>query len=166
MPHPVVNEKHSDKLADKWHGRYIILGKVSPVTYVVDMPVKHKRHRTAHVQALKPWIEPSLPLLQLDISVDSTLSNPDYHRGSPQAKPAFDTSLSLTHQESINALLAEFPSVTHKVATHKIGHTSLVTHKIVTTELRPIRQRSYPCPTARHDAAVKAEYGISLMKVL
>ena len=148
----VVSGKRSDKFTDRWHGPYVILGKVSPVTCVVDMPEKHKRHRIVHVEALKPWIEPSLPLLYLDISVESTLSNPDYHHGSPEAKPVFDTSLSLTHQESINALLAEFPSV----ATHKIGRTSLVTHKLVTTELLPIRQRSYPCPAARHDA-VKAE---------
>ena len=70
---PVVSGKHSDKFTDRWHGPYIILGKVSPVTCVVDMPEKHKRHRTVHVEALKACIEPSLPLLHLDISVESTL---------------------------------------------------------------------------------------------
>ena len=35
---PIVTGRRSDKLTDRWQGPFIILGKVNPVTYLVDMP--------------------------------------------------------------------------------------------------------------------------------
>ena len=42
------------------------------------------------------------------------------------------------------------------MATHTIGRTTLVTHKIATTELVPIRRRAYPYSAARR-AAVQTD---------
>ena len=42
------------------------------------------------------------------------------------------------------------------MATHTIGQTTLVTHKVVMTELVPIHRRAYPCPVARR-AAIQAD---------
>ena len=38
---PIVTGTRSDKLADRWQGPFTILGKVTPVTYLVDMPECH-----------------------------------------------------------------------------------------------------------------------------
>ena len=47
---------------DRWQGPYTILGKIAPVTYLVDKPDRTKRHRTVYVEAIKPWVEPMLPI--------------------------------------------------------------------------------------------------------
>ena len=39
---PVVTGRRADKLGDRWQGPYEILGRVTPVTYLVDMPERHK----------------------------------------------------------------------------------------------------------------------------
>ena len=57
---PVITGKHSEKLCDRWQGPYSVIGKVSTVIYLVDMPKRHKRHRTVHIEAMKVWIEPTL----------------------------------------------------------------------------------------------------------
>ena len=59
---PVVTGKCVEKLSDRWHGPYTILGKITPVTYLVDMPDRTKHQRTVHVEAIKPWVGPTLPI--------------------------------------------------------------------------------------------------------
>lgn len=43
----------SGKLASQWQGPYSVIAQISPVTYQIDMPERHKRHRTFHVNMLK-----------------------------------------------------------------------------------------------------------------
>ena len=56
-----------------------VLGKVSPVTYIVDMPERHKRHRTVHVTAMKSWIEPTLSILHIRSVTPTDHDLTDYH---------------------------------------------------------------------------------------
>ena len=49
---PVITRKCSEKLCDRWQGPYSVIGKVSTVIYLVDMPERHKRHRTVHIEAM------------------------------------------------------------------------------------------------------------------
>ena len=79
-------------------------------------------------------------------------NTPDYHPGIPEASPKYDPSLSPQKQAQVKNTLSEFPTV----ATHTISRTTLVTHKIATTELVPIRRRAYPCLAARR-ATVQAD---------
>ena len=81
---PVINGK---KLSDRWHSPYNIIGKVTPVTYVVDMPERHKHHRTVHVEALKPWIEPTLPIDYIEATPDVVHEVPDYHSTLQKSNP-------------------------------------------------------------------------------
>ena len=46
---PVVTGKRNDKLSDRWQGPYTIFGQVTPVTYMVDMQERNKKHRTVHL---------------------------------------------------------------------------------------------------------------------
>ena len=39
---PVITGKRSEKLCDRWQGPYSVIGKVSTVVYLVDMPERHK----------------------------------------------------------------------------------------------------------------------------
>ena len=49
---PPITGRKTDKLTDRWSGPYSILGRLSPVTYEVDMPERHKKQRTVHVTML------------------------------------------------------------------------------------------------------------------
>lgn len=40
-----------------------VIGKVTPVNYLVGMPERHRKHCTVHVEALKKWFEPSLSII-------------------------------------------------------------------------------------------------------
>ena len=125
------------------------------------MPDKHKHQRTVHVDALKQWLEPTLSLLHMLVLDPPNYNTPDYHPGIPEASPKYDPSLSSQKQAQVKNILNEFPTV----ATHTIGRTTLVTHKIATTELVPIRRRAYPCPAAR-SAAVQEDLQFLLSKDL
>ena len=59
---PAITGTRAEKLRDRWQGPYEILGKVTPVTYLVDMPELKKKHCTVHVEAVRQWREPSLPI--------------------------------------------------------------------------------------------------------
>ena len=39
---PVITGSRAEKLTDRWQGPYEILGKVTPVTYLVNMPERRK----------------------------------------------------------------------------------------------------------------------------
>ena len=119
------------------------------------MPDKHKCQRTVHVDALKQWLEPTLSILQMQVLDPPNYITPDYHPGMPEASPNYDPSLSSQKQAQVKNILNEFPTV----ATPNIGRTTLVTHKIATTELVPIRRRAYPNPAARR-AAVQTDLRI------
>ena len=73
---PVITGKHSEKLCDRWQGPYSVIGKVTTVIYLVDMPGRHKRHRTVHIEAIKAWIEPTTVGSSQPNSVGSETRNP------------------------------------------------------------------------------------------
>ena len=62
---PAFSGHRSQKLEDRWCGPYTILGSLSPVTYSVDMPERHKRTRSVHITALKLWIPPGSNILYI-----------------------------------------------------------------------------------------------------
>ena len=76
---PVVTGRRADKLGDHWQGPYEILGRDTPVTYLVDMPERHKRHRTVHVEAMKLWVESTLPIHYVRPETEPQYDLPDYH---------------------------------------------------------------------------------------
>ena len=139
---PVITGKRSDKLADRWQGPYKVLGKVSPVTYIVDMPERHKRHRTVHVTAMKSWIEPTLSILHIHSVTPTDHDLPDYRCESLVDLNALTQSLSSDKQEALKALLHRFPEVMKP----EPGHTHLASHRINTEEALPTALPYYRCP--------------------
>ena len=142
---PVVTGKHVEKLNDRWQGPYTILGKITPAKYLVDMPDRTKQHRTVHVEVIKPWVEPTLPIHHIK-TLDNHISDiPDYRNDSESDNPILDQSLTQDQQRQLQDMLKEFP----KVATSNIGRTAMAVHEIITK--LPIRLHHYRCPIAWHD---------------
>ena len=143
---PVITGKRSDKLADRWQGPYKVLGKVSPVTYIVNMPERHKRHRTVHVTAMKS-LEPTLSILHIHSilrihSVTPTDHDlPDYRCEPLVDLNALTQTLSSDKQEALKALLHRFPEVMKP----EPGHTHLASHRINTEEVLPLALPYYRC---------------------
>ena len=50
------------KLGDKWEGPFEIVGKVAEVTYRVSVPHRRGKSMVAHINRLKAWNAPDLPL--------------------------------------------------------------------------------------------------------
>ena len=113
----IVTGRRSDKLADRWQGPFTILGKVTPVTYLVDMLECQKRHRTVHVEALKEWFEPTLPVHHIRCVTDQSHDLPDYRPNPQDEKPSIDEYLPAEQKQQLLVLLKEFDSV----ATSKVG---------------------------------------------
>ena len=75
---PALSGHRSQKLEDLWCGPYTILGSISPVTYSVDMPERHKRTRSVHITALKLWIPPVSNTLYISTDPSVITELPDY----------------------------------------------------------------------------------------
>ena len=74
-----MTRRHGYKLSVRWQGPYKIIGKVSPVTYMVDMPERGKRLRTVYVEILKSWVESTKSILQMRTQPEECGDIPDYH---------------------------------------------------------------------------------------
>ena len=131
---PVITGKRSDKLVDRWQGPYKVLDKVSPVTYYVDMPKRHKRHRTVHVTAMKSWIEPTLSILHIRSFTPTDHDLPDYRYEPLVDLNALMQTVSSDKQEALKTLLHRFPEVMKP----ELGHTHLASHSINTEEALPL----------------------------
>ena len=128
---PVITGKRSDKLADRWQGPQ---GKVSPVTYIVDMPERHKRHRTVHVTAMMSWIEPNLSILHIRSFTPTDHDLSDYRCEPLVDLDALTQTLSSDKQEALKTLLHRFPEVMKP----ELGHTHLASPSINTEEALPL----------------------------
>ena len=53
------------------------------MTDLVDMPDRSKQHGTVHVEAIKPWVEPTLPIHHIK-TLDNHISDiPDSETDNP-----------------------------------------------------------------------------------
>ena len=98
---PIVTGRCSDKLMDRWQGPFTILGKVTQDTYLVDMSECQKRHRMVHVEALKKWFEPTLPVHHIRCVADRSHDLPDYHPNPQDEKPSIDESLTEKQKQQL-----------------------------------------------------------------
>ena len=95
-----------------------------------------------HVEALKEWFEPTLPVHHIRCVTDQSHDLPDYRPNPQDEKPSIDESLPTEQKQQLLVLLKEYDSV----ATSKVGRMLLTTHKIITNEAVPIRLHEYRCP--------------------
>ncbi|GMI72196.1 hypothetical protein HRI_000888900 [Hibiscus trionum] len=69
-----VKTKNCQKLAAKWFGRFLILGKVGSMAYELKLPEGSKIHPVFHVTQLKKHlrdvpVQQELPIVRLDVSI-------------------------------------------------------------------------------------------------
>ena len=109
-----------------------MLGKISPITYLIDMPDRHKRYRTVHVESMKIWTEPILSILYI-----RSVSSPEHDL--PEYRTVVTTDIStLVHnltsdkQKEVLDFLNQHSSVTKP---HP-GQTHLATHRVDTLDAR------------------------------
>ena len=142
---PVITGCRPDKLSDCWQGPYEVLGKVSPVTYLVHMLERHKQHRRVHIEAMKLWIELTLPIHYLRPETEPHHDLPGFRHAQVVLLDALKHSLNSDHLTELKTLLLCFETVIDP----KLSRTHLTTHKIVTGDALPIALPYYRCPEAR-----------------
>lgn len=80
---------------------YTIPGRLSPVTYMVDMPERHKHTRSVHVTALKGWQSPISNIAYISVEHTDTADVPDYHPRQEEDQPQLGLELTRRHADSI-----------------------------------------------------------------
>ena len=126
---PVVTGKLTAKLQDRWQGPYEIIGKVSPVTYLVEMPDRHKRRRSVHVEALLAWIPPVMALYSSEEeNVLKHSDPPDYRPSAKTDEISTDPELSENKKQELEDLVRKLQSD----AGRQIGRTYEASHRIIT----------------------------------
>lgn len=142
------------KLLATWQGPYKVLGKVTPVTYRIDVPHKQATGQIYHVNLLKAWEEP--------VPVNSDTGTAIH---CATVNKTMDISLAPVLQEQA-AVVQLGPQVTEEqkrrilslcetyssVLSGVPGHITLVEHDIVTNNTRPIKLKPYRIPEARRRA--------------
>ena len=115
-----------DKLQAAWHGPYQVLKKITPVTYVIDVPEKRKRERTMHVNALKMWETPQGQILSIVEENGEEETDKEKER---------NDELTESQKKQLDKLLQKHS----KVLSTTPGRTTLLQHTIDTGDSRPIR---------------------------
>ncbi len=136
---PTITGKKTDKLTDRWSGPYSILGRLSPVTYEVDMPEKHKKQRTVHVTALKLWHPPIANVAYLSADVEDSPELPDYHSQPPVTEADIGPSLETSQHTEALQIWHEYQDV----ITHHLGTSASTTHPIDTKDAVPVHLHPY-----------------------
>lgn len=139
---PAFTGHKGDKLDDRWCGPYTILGRLSPVTYSVDMPERHKKTRSVHVTALKRWQPPISNISYISADTEDNTNLPDYHPQPTDDQPQFGPQLSSTQQREITDVFSAYPRVT----TSTLGRATSAKHRIDTGDALPIRLHPYRVP--------------------
>ena len=140
---PAFSGHHSQKLEDRWCGPYTILGSLSPVTYSVDIPERHKRTRSVHVKALKLWIPPVSNILYISTDPSVITELPDYCLPT-SAEPQIGPTLTPVQRQDIIHLWKDYPTVTAIT----LGRARSATHHIDTAMALPIHLCPYRIPKA------------------
>ena len=133
-----------DKLSAQWQGPYTVTGKVSPVSYTIDMVDKRKRHRQFHVNMMKAWHTPTAAVLAVSVQDDDLDEEIITPLAQAQGQPELSSSLSTQQRAELNCLLDEMSDVFSDVP----GTVDSVEHCIDTGEAPPFRLPPYRIPKA------------------
>lgn len=105
-----------NKLQFHWSGPYSIVRKVSPVTYVIDMPEKRRRHRLCHVNR---WHTPTAEVLYCnavpdgppDGSLEESTDIPTWKDGDSEDLPIISPELSSDQRSQLLELLRDYDHI-------------------------------------------------------
>ncbi|KAJ1155026.1 hypothetical protein NDU88_007762 [Pleurodeles waltl] len=139
-----------NKLLAKWQGPYKVVKPVSPVTYLVELSQNPKRVQIYHINLLKKWEEPTLPLPPVATGFMVTPDKPldielcPTTPGTSLERPQINPNLQENQQRQLDCLLAQHT----RLCLSKPGKTTLMQRHIKTTEDQTIRLRPYRIPDA------------------
>ena len=138
---PAITRKRYDKITDRWSGPFTFLGKLTPVTYTIDIPERHKKCRTVHATAMHVWYPPVAKVSY--ISAEAAREDlPDYHPEQPETHPEVRNILSSEQRQYILEVWKGFPSMT----TSTLGRAKGMEHHIDTGATFPIQLHHYRIP--------------------
>ena len=130
----VLAPRLQNKLEFHWSVPYTIVKKVSPVTYMIDMPEKRKRHRVCHVNRLKPWHTPVADVLYCNPISDGLLETSTDIRTWDDSGLIISPHLSADQRFQLEKLLHDYDHILSEIP----GKTTLFSHKINTDSASPI----------------------------
>uniref|UniRef100_A0A8C5G2Y2 Integrase p58-like C-terminal domain-containing protein n=1 Tax=Gouania willdenowi TaxID=441366 RepID=A0A8C5G2Y2_GOUWI len=132
------------KLLAKWQGPYVITRRMGPVTYEIHHPEKKKAKQTYHINLLKEWKDPAVPVPNAALLVQAVEKEEDLDVGLV-AEVGNRPDLSHLTAElgtQLRQLFYDLPSL----FSAKPGKTLLIEHTIRLKDSHPCRQRPYRIP--------------------
>ena len=149
---PAITGSRGEKLSDRWSGPYTVIGRLSPVTYTIEMPDKRRKDHAIHVTALKQWHPPMVNLATFSTDPDYTADIPDYSPSTGPIFPELGEHLDESQRADLRRIWDDYPLV----ITHSLGKARSTVHKIDTGDTAPIRLHPYHIPKVWQEP-VKAE---------
>ena len=141
----------TSKLLARWQGPFKVVKKVSEVNYEVETPGSRRKSKVFHINMLQKWNKPkefSAYVVEMETLEEiPEWKDPDNTRDDP----ILGVQLTPLQRAKFLGMLREFPEVLSK----RCGQTSLVNHRIIVTNGRPVRQPPYRLPHACKDTVVK-----------
>ena len=142
-----LNPRRQSKLEAAYTGPYPIKDKISPVTYILDVPGYGKKGKVVHINLLKRWNTPTEKALAVavipegweedegDVEILEICGSTEPHTG----KEPTDE-----QKAEVNEVVKDFRDVFSPVP----GQTDLEVHEIRTGEAKPVRLPPYRIPMA------------------
>ena len=149
----VLLPEDTSKLTAQWHGPYIVVEKVSSISYRIRMPERRKKIRQFHVNMMKKWNSPknlmTVMVAQEDLQDDKELPVCTLDTGPDgEDEPTMGKNLLLSQKDDLAGLLER----NSQIFCNKPGFTTMTEHHIRTGDSAPIHQRPYRVPVAWQEA--------------
>ena len=143
-------QRHS-KLEASYQGLYQILEKVTPVTYLIDVPGRKGKGQQLHVM-LKKWKTPSASVMAIAVVAEpSEMSDAEgeiitWEVNGPN-QPTLSDDLTSKQKQQMKEILNKREKTFHTVP----GKTNLVEHSIRLSQTVPVRRPMYRVLAAFQD---------------
>ena len=151
----VLGSQRHSKLEASYQGPYQILEKVTPVTYLIDVPGRKGKGQQLHVNMLKKWNTPSASVMAIAVAEPSEMSDDEgeiitWEVNGPN-RPIRSDDLTSKQKQQMKEILNKREKAFHPVP----GKTNLVEHSIRLSQTVPLRRPMYRVPAALQDPVRK-----------
>ena len=142
----------TNKLLAEWCGPYPVIRQLGPVNYEVKMTDRRKQRRIFHINMLRQWHSPSAVSLYAE-EVSKASPSSDLHDDADDVVTWNDRvdgeaqighSLDQAQREGLDMVFSKVPGVLN----NQPGRTQLIEHRIVMTDVKPVRLPPYRLPQA------------------
>ena len=150
----VLAPQHHSKLKASYQGPYQILEKITPVTYLIDIPRRNGKGHQLHVNMLKKWNTPSASVMAIGVVAEpSEMSDEEseiitWDVNGPN-QPTDD--LTSEQKRQMKEIMNKREKSFHPVP----GKTNQVEQSIRLSQTVSVRRPMYRVPAALHDPVRK-----------